>query len=77
MIGHSRFQDVKSNLDQPRFSSSALDAEGLLLQLGLFWKNLEWPVPTDAFGYLCSIVEVSILIVACSGDPLNPAHIRI
>ena len=47
-------------MDQARFSSSALDTEGFLLQLGLFWKNLEWPIATDAIGYLCTIIEVSM-----------------
>jgi len=45
-------------LDQPRFSSSAVDTSGFMLQLGTFWKNLEWPVATDAIGYLCTIIEV-------------------
>ncbi len=46
-------------MDQARYSSSAVDTEGFLLQLGLFWKNLEWPVATDAHGYLCTIIEVN------------------
>ena len=52
-------QEIHLDLDQPKFSSSAVDTGGFLLQLGNFWKNLEWPIATDAIGYLCIIIEVS------------------
>ena len=39
------------------FSNSALDTTGFLLQVGSFWKNLEWPVASEAYGYAISVVE--------------------
>ena len=39
------------------FSNSALDTTGFLLQVGGFWKNLEWPVVSEAYGYAISVVE--------------------
>ena len=39
------------------FSSSALDTTGFLLQVGSFWKHLEWPVASVAYGYAIFIVE--------------------
>ena len=39
------------------FSNSALDMTGFLLQFGSFWKNLEWPVAAEAYGYAISVVE--------------------
>lgn len=60
-----------TGLDQARYSSSAIDTEGFLLQLGLFWKNLEWPVATDAIGYLCTIIEVIIQHVIMSAIYLS------
>ena len=52
--------DLKDDL---RFSSSAIDVKSFLLQVGSFWKNLEWPVPEQAYGYLCTVIEVSITIL--------------
>ena len=45
--------------NQARFSSSAVDASYFLMQIGTFWKNLEWPVAAEAYGYLCTIIEVN------------------
>ena len=39
------------------FSSSALDTTGFLLQVGNFWKHLEWPVASVAYGYAVSVVQ--------------------
>ena len=44
--------------NQARFSSSAVDASYFIMQIGTFWKNLEWPVAAEAYGYLCTIIEV-------------------
>ena len=55
------FQRVDIASDEPRFSSSALDTESILLQLGFFWKNLEWPIASDAIGYLITVIEVSTI----------------
>ena len=38
------------------FSNSALDTTGFLLQVGSFWKHLEWPVASEAYGYAISVV---------------------
>ena len=43
---------------QARFSSSAVDASYFIMQMVTFWKNLEWPVAAEAYGYLCTIIEV-------------------
>jgi len=51
---------MKIEIDQPRFSSSALDTGECLLQLGGFWKNLEWPEAVEAVGHLSSVTEVMI-----------------
>ena len=39
------------------FSSSALDTVGFLLQVGSFWKHLEWPVAFEAYNYAISVVK--------------------
>ena len=39
------------------FSSSALDTTGFLLQVCSFWKHLEWPVASEAYGYAISVVK--------------------
>ena len=39
------------------FSTSAVDTTGFLLQVGTFWKNLEWPVASVAYGYAISVVQ--------------------
>ena len=49
--------------NQARFSSSAVDASYFIMQIGTFWKNLEWPVAAEAYGYLCTIIEVSCRLV--------------
>lgn len=46
---------------QARFSSSAVDASYFIMQMVTFWKNLEWPVAAEAYGYLCTIIEVMSL----------------
>ncbi len=51
-------QKVKVDSGQPLFSSSAIDTGEFLLQLGNFWKNLDWPEPIDSVGQLCSVIEV-------------------
>ena len=48
--------------NQARFSSSAVDASYFILQIGTFWKNLEWPVAAEAYGYLCTIIEVGNIV---------------
>lgn len=48
--------------NQARFSSSAVDASYFIMQIGTFWKNLEWPVAAEAYGYLCTIIEVSPIL---------------
>ncbi len=50
--------------NQARFSSSAVDASYFILQIGTFWKNLEWPVAAEAYGYLCTIIEVGTLLMS-------------
>ena len=49
--------------NQARFSSSAVDASYFVMQIGTFWKNLEWPVAAEAYGYLCTIIEVHAYLV--------------
>ncbi len=55
-------QKVKVDSGQPLFSSSAIDTGEFLLQLGNFWKNLDWPEPIDSVGQLCSVIEVKGLL---------------
>ena len=38
-------------------SPSAVDATGFLLSVGTFWKNLEWPVASVAYGHAVSVME--------------------
>ena len=39
------------------FSTSAVDTTGFLLQVGTFWKNLQWPVASVAYGHAISVVQ--------------------
>ena len=39
------------------FSNSALDTTGFLLQVGSFWKHLEWPIASVAYGYAVTVVQ--------------------
>ena len=39
------------------FSTSALDTTGFLLQVGSFWKHLEWPVASVAYGHAVAVME--------------------
>ena len=39
------------------FSNSALDTTGFLLQVGSFWKHLEWPIASVAYGYAIAVVQ--------------------
>ena len=40
-----------------QLSSSAVDTNGFLLQMATFWKHLNWPVASEAYGYAVSLVE--------------------
>ena len=40
-----------------KFSTSAVDTVGFLLQIGYFWKHLDWPIASVAYGYCLSIME--------------------
>jgi BAI1-associated protein 3 len=39
------------------FSSSAVDTKGFLLQVGAFWKNLEWPMAPESYSFAAAIVQ--------------------
>ena len=39
------------------FSNSALDTTGFLLQVGSFWKHLEWPIASVAYGHAVTVVQ--------------------
>ena len=39
------------------FSNSALDTTGFLLQVGSFWKHLEWPIASVAYGYAVIVIQ--------------------
>ena len=39
------------------FSTSAVDATGFLLQVGTFWKHLEWPIASVAYGHAVSVMQ--------------------
>ena len=39
------------------FSNSALDTTGFLLQVGSFWKHLEWPIASVAYGYAVTVIQ--------------------
>ena len=44
--------------DEAKFSSSAVDTKAFLLQMGSFWKHLNWPVPAVAYGFTVTVMEV-------------------
>ena len=39
------------------FSTSALDTTGFLIQVGSFWKHLEWPVASVAYGHAVYVMQ--------------------
>jgi len=43
--------------DEAKFSSSAVDTKAFLLQMGSFWKHLNWPVPAVAYGFTVTVME--------------------
>ena len=43
--------------DEVKFSTSAVDVTGFLIQLGNFWKNLEWPEMIAAYGFASIMME--------------------
>ena len=43
--------------DEVMFSTSAVDTTGFLLQVGSFWKHLEWPVASEAYGFGVSVMQ--------------------
>ena len=44
-------------IDKMKFSNSAVDVTGFLIQLGNFWKNLEWPETIAAYGFASIMME--------------------
>ena len=47
--------------NEATFSSSAVDTKGFLLQVGAFWKHLEWPTAPESFTFAAAIVQVYIV----------------
>lgn len=43
--------------DLVKFSTSAVDVTGFLLQIGQFRKNLNWPEPIAAYGFASTVME--------------------
>ena len=43
--------------EQVKLSNSAVDVTGFLIQLGNFWKNLEWPQAIAAYGFASNVME--------------------
>ena len=43
--------------DEVMFSTSAVDTTGFLLQVGSFWKHLDWPVASVAYGFAVSVMQ--------------------
>ena len=43
--------------EQVKFSTSAVDMTGFLLQIGNFWKNLNWPEAIAAYGFASTMME--------------------
>ena len=43
--------------DDLQLSASAVDTNGFLIQMATFWQHLQWPVPTEAFGYAMSLIK--------------------
>ena len=43
--------------DEVMFSTSAVDTTGFLLQVGSFWKHLDWPVASVAYGLAVSVMQ--------------------
>ena len=43
--------------DAVMFSTSAVDTTGFLLQVGSFWKHLEWPIASVAYGLAVSVMQ--------------------
>ena len=50
--------------DEARYSSSAVDTTVFLLQYGAFWKNIDWPIASEAYGYMCIVMEVSTFTIS-------------
>jgi hypothetical protein len=43
--------------DEATFSSSAVDTKEILLSIGAFWKDLQWPTATESYSYTAAIVQ--------------------
>lgn len=43
--------------NEVQFSASAVDVTGFLLQIGCFWKHLEWPEAIAAYGFATTVME--------------------
>ena len=43
--------------DAVKFSTSAVDVTGFLLQIGYFWRNLNWPEPIAGYGFASTVME--------------------
>ena len=43
--------------DLVKFSTSAVDVTGFLLQIGQFWKNLNWPEAIVGYGFASTVME--------------------
>ena len=43
--------------DDLKLSASAVDTNGFLLQMATFWKHLDWPVASEAYGYAVSLIQ--------------------
>lgn len=52
-----KLDEAISVTEDVKFSTSAVDTVGFLLQIGYFWKHLDWPEPSVAYGYSLSIME--------------------
>lgn len=40
-----------------KLSASAVDTNGFLLQMAIFWQHLSWPVASEAYCYVISLIE--------------------
>ena len=60
--------------DKIRISTSAIDTVGFIIQVGEFWKHLDWPDPSVAYGFMIHMVQEMCDLTQFYVEKLYQAH---
>ena len=52
-----KLDEIVKITNELSLSSSAVDTKGFLHQMAAFWKHVDWPVASEAYGYAVSMIE--------------------